>query len=294
MSGRLFFSWRMFAAAGDRDNLIFSINRNARARGKLNPVSDLSGSQFRRRYRLTKEMFKRLCQELKQNTNLRSSQRVSIEIKVLTALFFYASGSYQRPVGVAKHLCQKICSVYIEQVTQALTHANILNKYIKFPDTPSARRAISQRFYSKYGIPGIIGCIDGSHFKIVMPRKEEEHFYYSRKHYHSLNVQMVCDDQCRIINVNPKFGGANHDAFVWHNSDLNDYVQTLHQNGEMVWLLGDSGYPQRPWLMTPILDAVPESEEDRYNKRHRKARVLIENTFSSLLPTRDTFSGVRS
>ncbi|KAL4719624.1 hypothetical protein ACJJTC_014711 [Scirpophaga incertulas] len=110
MSGRLFFSWRMFAAARDRDNLIFSINRNARARGKLNPVSDLSGSQFRRRYRLTKEMFKRLCQELKQNTNLRSSQRVSIEIKeVLTALFFYASGSYQRPVGVAKHLCQKIC-----------------------------------------------------------------------------------------------------------------------------------------------------------------------------------------
>ncbi|KAL4719626.1 hypothetical protein ACJJTC_014713 [Scirpophaga incertulas] len=43
----------------------------------------------------------------------------------------------------------------------------------------------------------------------------------------------------------------------------------------MVWLLGDSGYPQRPWLMTPILDAVPESEEDRYNKRHRKARVII-------------------
>ncbi|KAL4709271.1 hypothetical protein ACJJTC_013331 [Scirpophaga incertulas] len=81
MSGRLFFSWRMVAAARDRDDLIFSINRNARARGKLNPVSDLGGSQFRRRYRLTKEMFKRLCQELKQKTNLRSSQRVSIEIK---------------------------------------------------------------------------------------------------------------------------------------------------------------------------------------------------------------------
>lgn len=46
-------------------------------------------------------------------------------------------------------------------------------------------------FYRNYGIPGVIGCIDGSHFKIVVPNKEEEHLYYSRKHYHSLNVQMV-------------------------------------------------------------------------------------------------------
>lgn len=48
----------------------------------------------------------------------------------------------------------------------------------------------------------------------------------------------VCDDEYRIISVNPKFGGANHDSFIWENSDLNTYIQSLHQNGEMVWLLG--------------------------------------------------------
>ncbi|RVE42627.1 hypothetical protein evm_012713 [Chilo suppressalis] len=45
--------------------------------------------------------------------------------------------------------------------------------------------------------------------------------------------------------------GASHDAFVWENSHFNNYLQTLHRSGESVWLLGDSGYPQRPWLMTP-------------------------------------------
>lgn len=48
----------------------------------------------------------------------------------------------------------------------------------------------------------------------------------------------VCDDQYRILNVNSKFGGANHDSFIWENSDLNAYIQSLHRNGEMVWLLG--------------------------------------------------------
>lgn len=65
--------------------------------------------------------------------------------KVFTALFFYASGSYQKPVGVAEHISQKMCSVYIEEVTQALTHRNILNKYIQFPESPAARQVISQR-----------------------------------------------------------------------------------------------------------------------------------------------------
>lgn len=40
-------------------------------------------------------------------------------------------------------------------------------------------------------MPGVVGCVDGSHFKIVVPPREHEHLYYSRKHYHSLNVQMV-------------------------------------------------------------------------------------------------------
>ncbi|CAH2095445.1 unnamed protein product [Euphydryas editha] len=279
MAGRFFFAWRMLAAAQAQDNHNYTATRNARARASFEPLIDLTERQFRARYRLSKKVFKYLCRELRRLTNLRSSQRVSMQHKVLTALFFYATGSYQKPIGAANNISQKMCSVYIEQVTQALTHKNILQKYIRFPDTPAARQAVSQRFYRKYGIPRVVGCIDGSHFRIVVPRQEEEHLYYSRKHYHSLNVQMVCDDEYRILNVNSKFGGANHDSFIFENSDMKNYLKSLHQNGEIVWLLGDSGYPQRPWLMTPILDAEPNNI---YNEKHMRARVVIENTFSRL------------
>lgn len=46
------------------------------------------------------------------------------------------------------------------------------------------------RFYEKFGIPGVIGCIDGTHVAIVRPNEHEER-YVCRKKYHSLNVQVV-------------------------------------------------------------------------------------------------------
>lgn len=47
-------------------------------------------------------------------------------------------------------------------------------------------------------------------------------------------------------------------------------------------LTGDSGYPQRPWLMTPYLNPLQNSAEESFNKIHTSARVVIENTFGRL------------
>lgn len=52
----------------------------------------------------------------------------------------------------------------------------------------------------------------------------------------------------------------------------------------IVFVIGDSGYPQWPWLMTPIPDAaaVEGSPEAKYTTIHGKCRVVIENTFGRL------------
>lgn len=41
-------------------------------------------------------------------------------------------------------------------------------------------------------------------------------------------------------------------------------------------ILGDSGYPLRPWLLTPIINAEVDSPEERYNRRQLSCRALIE------------------
>lgn len=45
---------------------------------------------------------------------------------------------------------------------------------------------------------------------------------------------------------------------------------------------GDSGYAQRPWLMTPILGAAPASPEDYYTQLHCRARNTVERTIGLL------------
>lgn len=42
------------------------------------------------------------------------------------------------------------------------------------------------------------------------------------------------------------------------------------------WLLGDSGYPQQPWLMTPVFNAEEGTPEFFYNERHMSARNCVE------------------
>jgi len=44
----------------------------------------------------------------------------------------------------------------------------------------------------------------------------------------------------------------------------------------MFLFIGDSGYSLRPWMMTPITDAVENSPEALYNKKLIRCRSLIE------------------
>lgn len=51
------------------------------------------------------------------------------------------------------------------------------------------------RFFSKYGLQGVIGAIDCTHIAITPPKKDDptypEHIYVNRKGYHSINTQLV-------------------------------------------------------------------------------------------------------
>lgn len=63
-------------------------------------------------------------------------------------------------------------------------------------------------------------------------------------------------------------------------------IRTLLYAGDKnTWILGDSGYPQEPWLMTPILNVDQGTPEDRYTKRHASARNCIERC-NGVLKTR--------
>ncbi|XP_050300187.1 putative nuclease HARBI1 [Anthonomus grandis grandis] len=63
---------------------------------------------------------------------------------------------------------------------------------------------------------------------------------------------------------------------------LNGILADLERGDRNSWLLGDSEYPQEPWLMTPIENALPESPEGRYTQAHIQTRNCVERCIGVL------------
>ncbi|CAG9094750.1 unnamed protein product [Plutella xylostella] len=244
----------------------------------LDEALEMSEAEFRENYRLSKTLFEDLCGDIgplmKQPTRVTD---ISIRYKILVALSFYATGSYQRLVGNSHGtlMSQQSVSRAISEVTCALNNPTVVGKWIKFPQNEVEREILKRRFYEKYGIPAIIGCIDGTHVAIIRPQNFEER-YFNRKHYHSRNVMIICDADLNILCVDASFGGASHDSHVWNQHPVKEHLINLQRTGERVALLGDSGYAQREYMMTPIVDAPAGSPEEYYTQKHCTARNTVE------------------
>ncbi|XP_046970605.1 putative nuclease HARBI1 [Vanessa cardui] len=129
-------------------------------------------------------------------------------------------------------------------------------------------------FYEKFHIPGVIGCIDETYVAIIRPNENEDR-YFCRKGFYARNVMLIVDADLNILHVDASYGGSSHDSFIYH-------LSILTSSGEVAYLLGDSGYPQRPYLMTPVSNALNGTPEAYYNHLHASARDTVERAIGVL------------
>ncbi|KAJ8711814.1 hypothetical protein PYW08_008768 [Mythimna loreyi] len=236
-------------------------------------------------YRLSKELIDQLEYELLPliKPTKRRGKGLSTRIKLLCTLSFLANGSYQKIIkeNIRTYLSQSSASRCINEVVEALNNPAIVKKYIRFPQNIQERQMLKERFYKKFGFPAALGCIDGTLVAMQKPAENEERFY-CRKGYHARNVQLITDADLNILHVDPTYGGATHDSFIFNYGVIKDHLEALTNAGEEVVLLGDSGYAQRAYLMTPISGAEDNSAEAYYNDCHLTARNSVERTIGLL------------
>ncbi|KZS06578.1 F57G4.9-like protein [Daphnia magna] len=76
---------------------------------------------------------------------------------------------------------------------------------------------LKRDFYEIARMAGVLGCIDGSHIRIVRPKNHEK-AYVNRKNYHSLDVQAICDANHRFLSVCLTKPGSCHDSTIFKGS----------------------------------------------------------------------------
>uniref|UniRef100_A0A2S2NE40 Putative nuclease HARBI1 n=1 Tax=Schizaphis graminum TaxID=13262 RepID=A0A2S2NE40_SCHGA len=141
------------------DQNIF-VNNKRRYMVQEDPFIELSDRLFIGTYRLCKKSTQELiCTLTPYMIEPTTTARLSIKRKVLTALRFFASGSYQQDIGEHRGaaVSQSSVSRCITEVAVALNNPMLFNKYVQFPTTIEDLNKVRLGFYEKYGIPGVIG-----------------------------------------------------------------------------------------------------------------------------------------
>ncbi|XP_024873458.1 putative nuclease HARBI1 [Temnothorax curvispinosus] len=278
--------------AADILNLEYRIQRcerrvNRQVLREIEQPFDLTDVEFRELYRLTPELLNDLIDVLAPHLMHTRITGLSVEKQVLSAIRLYATGCYQRPVGEqwGISMSQPSISRCIHRVTDAINE-NIFRQWVQFSMTPEARWFAREQFQNApQPFEGAIGAIDCTHVAILAPREHEE-AYVNHNGYHSINVQMICDPTLKILNVNARFPGARHDAYIWSSSAARGVMERAYNRGERrTYLIGDSGYPLEPWLLTPLPHEPEETPRFFYNEALCSARNCVERLFGVLKST---------
>lgn len=243
----------------------------------------LSDAEFKRRFRLSKDTVRMLCDELDASIGPQDSGELSTETKLLCALKFFATGSFQSVVDNEETPgTSQSCESNVHSVASALTEVATTKGWVHFPSTHE-KAAIKREFLRRWKIPGILGCVDSTLVAITKPENMSEEYaqaFWCRKGYYALKVMIVCDANMKILVVG-NCTGSCHDADMWRSHFRRRLVSQRVGPGE--FFLGDSGFPLEPWLMTPIADHPgPQTPEGKYNAAHASARSVVDRCIGLL------------
>ena len=227
---------------------------------------------------------------------------ISGEVKVAITLRVLAGASYL-DVAHIFDVSYSSCYDILHKVTEKWFCSDHVSEYKleKNLQKPEELYKICETFTSKgrsNGIlGGIIGALDGWLVKIKSPSWLRDGIknsatYLSRKGFFALNVQVIVDREKRILWRSISSKGSEHDSAAFKDSEIyakferlatdNSDDDALKYSGIQLYLIGDSAYALRPFLLCPYDKALPDSPEDIFNFMSSSNRIFVECAFGEI------------
>ncbi|XP_066590579.1 putative nuclease HARBI1 [Prorops nasuta] len=175
--------------------------------------------------------------------------------------------------GDIRKIHQSSISRIVKQISNCF--AAELSTYIFLPNTPQHVRKTIEKFSSISNFSNVIGAIDCTHIMITNPGGPYGETFRNRKGWFSFNVQVVGGPNLEIMDIVIRHPGSAHDSLIFDRSAVRARFERNELNGI---LLGDNGYANKTYLLTPVLNPVTDNE-NRYNTAHIKTRNTVERLF---------------
>jgi nuclease HARBI1 len=271
----------IYSSDEDIDLAIAARIRNQRKARQFQPrkfEEEIDDKTFRERYRVPRNVLDQLeeilTDKLKHNTHRNCSLQPRDQIKIF--LHFIGTSAFYHILRDCHGVSTETVHRAVHSVCDALF--DLRENYIHWPENP---QHLANKFYEVAGMPSVCGLIDGSHILITPPAADEDAFI-NRHQDHSLNVLAVCGPDLKIYYANSRAPGRWHDSRVLRESAL---WEEFEVRGQRIFpgavLLGDAGYPNNDWIITPFIGQLDRTKE-KFNTAHTKTRNGIERCFGVL------------
>ncbi|KAK5648158.1 hypothetical protein RI129_003050 [Pyrocoelia pectoralis] len=240
------------------------IRRPKIIRYRQNYFEEYDGYDFFTRFRLTKRTVENVILNEIEDIISHPTNRndcLSASQQLLLTLNFFANGSFLRCAGDFGGVSTLTACTTVKRVSVAL--AGLRPRYIKMPSTDEEIFELRQNFYNIARLPRCIAAIDSELFR-------------NRKQFFSFNVQTVSDPHLKIRNIVARWPGSAHDSHIFRNSNLCAMFERGSYPGS--FMVGDSGYGVKPYLITPL--ANPRTPgEILFNEAQIRTRNVVERQY---------------
>ncbi|XP_060588032.1 putative nuclease HARBI1 [Ruditapes philippinarum] len=177
-------------------------------------VNHYSDIEFKSHFRMKRSTFEQLCTDVA--PYMRRERTMKLETKMLATLWMLGNLECYRSVadrfGISKG------TLHLTVISTCKAISSLKTDYIKFPENRTEMDAIAEGFHKRCGMPGVVGAIDGTHIPVPAPTSEHRASFINRKGFSSIQLQVVCDSNLKLLDTYTGWPGSVHDARVYRNS----------------------------------------------------------------------------
>ncbi|VDC03502.1 unnamed protein product [Peniophora sp. CBMAI 1063] len=261
----------------------------------LDVVKDRRPDLFREELRVTPRSFDSLVERLEDDAvfaNDSSNEQMPVEHQI--GIFLYRTGYHGNAAKVQKVAWWSGYSVgtvllATRRVMTAILRRDFLDENMRWPteeEKEEAKQWVEDHSVKQWRDGYLF--VDGTLVPLYAKPFWYGESYYDRKSHYSLNVQLVCLPNLRIVDFSYGYVGSTHDSTAWQKTKIYAEHEDLLAEGEWIW--GDSAYPIESWLVAPF--KMPEArhpDKESFNTalshlriRNEHANALLKGRFGSL------------
>ncbi|KAI4351101.1 hypothetical protein L6164_005487 [Bauhinia variegata] len=268
-----------------------------RITGPLSQSKDLE--KFESVFKISRKTFNYICSIVEEYMMARSSNFFDINGKhlclndqVVVALRRLSSGDSLSTIGDSFVMNQSTVSQITWRFVEAMEERGL--RHLGWPSSEKEMEDIKHKFKKICGLSNCFGALDITHIMMTLPSIDSlNDVWLDRERNCSMILHAIVDPDMRFLDITTGWPGSLSDDYVLRSSaffelaeegkKLNGADKTITEDIVLrEYIIGDSGFPLLPWLLTPYKGKGLSDYQVEFNRRLAATQMVAKRALARL------------